>query len=154
MEFRRLGRSGLEVSAVGLGTNNFGGRMDYEQTDRVIHQALDLGINCLDTSNSYGNGLSEEYIGKSIKGVRSQVVLATKVASDMGQGPNQRGASRQHIMDQVEKSLKRLDTDYVDLYQIHFPDPNTSIEETLQTLDDQQDTKSHRLVKVRIFPLS
>ncbi len=136
MEYRRLGRSGLQVSVVGLGTNNFGGRMDYEQSERVMRQALDSGINLIDTSNSYGKTLSEEYIGKSIKGVRSQFLLATKVASNVGPGPNQSGASRKHIMEQVELSLKRLNTDYIDLYQIHFPDADTPIEETLRALDD------------------
>ena len=136
MEYRRLGNSGLEVSVVGLGTNNFGGRMDAKQTDDVIKKAIDEGINLLDTSNSYGRTLSEEYIGKSVKGVRDQVLLATKVASPTGDGPNLRGTSRKHIMDQVEQSLKRLDTDYLDLYQIHFPDSRTPIEETLRTLDD------------------
>ncbi len=136
MEYRRLGRSGLEVSTVGLGTNNFGRRMDPKQTDRVIQQAAELGINLLDTSNSYSNGVSEEYIGKSVKGIRSQFVLATKVATPTGKGPNQGGASRIHIMEQVEASLKRLGTDYIDLYQMHYTDPNTPIEETLTTLDD------------------
>lgn len=136
MEYRRLGNSGLEVSVVGLGTNNFGGRMDAKQTDDVIKKAIDEGINMIDTSNSYGRTLSEEYIGKSVKDVRDQVLLATKVASPMSDVPNMRGTSRKHIMDQVEQSLKRLDTDYLDLYQIHFPDQRTPIEETLRTLDD------------------
>ena len=136
MEYRRLGRSGLKVSTIGLGTNNFGGRVDLEGTKRIIRQAVDLGINFIDTSNSYSNGLSEEYIGKSVKGIRSQVLLATKVASTTRQGPNMRGASRVHLLEQVELSLTRLDTDYIDLYQIHFPDPSTPIEETLRTLDD------------------
>jgi len=136
MEYRRLGNSGLEVSVVGLGTNNFGGRMDAKQTDDVIKKAIDEGINMIDTSNSYGRTLSEEYIGKSVKDVRDQVLLATKVASPMSDGPNMRGTSRKHIMDQAEQSLKRLDTDYLDLYQIHFPDQRTPIEETLRTLDD------------------
>ncbi len=136
MEYRRLGNSGLEVSAVGLGTNNFGGRMDYEATERVIKQTVDVGINMIDTSNSYGNGKSEEFIGKAVKGMRDKVLLATKFASAMGQGPNQRGTSRKHIMTEVEKSLKRLETDYIDLYQVHFPDQRTPIEETMRTLDD------------------
>jgi len=136
MEYRRLGRSGLEVSAVGLGTNNFGARIDYQQTDRVIHQAVDLGVNLIDTANTYGRTLSEEYIGKSTKGIRGQVLLATKVAGPMGQGPNQGGASRKHIMEQVELSLQRLQTDHIDLYQMHYPDSGTPIEETLRTLDD------------------
>ena len=136
MEYRRLGRSGLEVSAVGLGTNNFGARIDYQQTDRVIHQAVDIGINLIDTANIYGKTLSEEYIGKSTKGIRGQVLLATKVAGPVGQGPNQGGASRKHIMEQVELSLRRLQTDHIDLYQMHYPDSGTPIEETLRTLDD------------------
>ncbi|MEK7777374.1 MAG: aldo/keto reductase [Chloroflexota bacterium] len=136
MEYRRLGNSGLEVSAVGLGTNNFGWRMDAQQADRVIHQAIELGINLLDSSNSYGRGLSEEHIGKSIKGMRSKLVVATKVSSPTGDGSNQRGTSRKHIMEEVEKSLTRLGTDYIDLYQVHYPDYDTPIEETLRTLDD------------------
>ena len=136
MKYRRLGNSGLEVSVVGLGANNFGRRMDLKQTDEVIKQSVDLGINLIDTSNSYGGGLSEEYIGKSTKAIRSQVVLATKVASRLKDGPHQQGASRKHIMDQVDISLRKLDTDYIDLYQIHFHDHNTPILETLRTLDD------------------
>jgi aryl-alcohol dehydrogenase-like predicted oxidoreductase len=136
MKYRRLGRSGLELSAVGLGTNNFGARIDYQQTDRVIHQAVEIGVNLIDTANTYGKTLSEEYIGKSTKGIRGQVLLATKVAGPMGQGPNQGGASRKHIMEQVELSLQRLQTDYIDLYQMHFPDSGTPIEETVRTLDD------------------
>jgi aryl-alcohol dehydrogenase-like predicted oxidoreductase len=136
MEYRCLGRSGLAVSAVGLGTNNFGARIDYQQTDRVIHQAVDIGVNLIDTSNTYGKTLSEEYIGKSTKGIRGQVLLATKVAGPIGQGPNQGGASRKHIMEQVELSLQRLQTDHIDLYQMHYPDSGTPIEETLRTLDD------------------
>ncbi|MBI4310698.1 MAG: aldo/keto reductase [Chloroflexi bacterium] len=136
MEYRRLGNSGLEVSAVGLGTNNFGGRTDYAATEMVIKQTIECGINMIDTSNSYSAGKSEEFIGKAIKGNRDKVIIATKVASAMAQGPNQRGASRKHILAEIEKSLKRLDTDYVDLYQVHFPDPATPIEETMRTLDD------------------
>ena len=136
MEYRTLGSSGLQVSVVGLGTNNFGGRLDFQATDTVIKRSVDQGINLLDTANSYGDTRSEEFIGKSTKGIRDQVLLATKVASPRGEGPNRRGASRKHVMEQVELSLRRLQTDYIDLYQIHFPDPNTPIEETLRTLDD------------------
>ena len=136
MEFRRLGNSGLQVSVVGLGTNNFGGRMDYEQTERLLSHVIDEGINFIDTANIYGGGLSEEYIGKALKGKRSQVLLATKAGMKAGDGPNQTGASRKHIQEQVEISLKKLQTDYIDLYQIHQADPNTPIEETLRTLDD------------------
>ena len=136
MDHRKLGNSGLEVSVIGLGANNFGGRIDYPQSDTVISQAIDLGINFIDTSNSYGNSLSEEYIGRSLEGRRDSVVIATKVSSRMGVGPNQAGNSRKHIMDQVEKSLHRLRTDYIDLYQIHWWDPATPIDETLRALDD------------------
>ncbi len=136
MEYRTLGSSGLQVSVVGLGTNNFGGRLDLKTTETVIRSSVDQGINLLDTANSYGDTRSEEFIGESVKGIRDQVLLATKVASPRGQGPNQQGASRKHVMEQVEMSLRRLQTDYLDLYQIHWPDPNTPIEETLRTLDD------------------
>ena len=137
MEYRRLGSSGLQVSAVGLGTNNFGNRLEEEAACiKVLRKAVDIGINFIDTSNSYGGTRSEQYIGNGIKGIRDEVVLATKVFSPMGEGPNQKGASRQHIIREVENSLKRLQTDYVDLYQMHYWDPDTPIEETLRALDD------------------
>ena len=141
MEYRRLGNSGLQVSVIGLGTNNLGvvlsgGRMDYKQTEKVLKQAMDEGINFIDTSNTYGSGLAEEFIGKALKGSRDKVLLATKVASTIGEGPNQHGASRKHIMEQVEISLKRLQTDYLDLYQIHYYDPFTPVEESLRTMDN------------------
>ncbi|MBI2872164.1 MAG: aldo/keto reductase [Chloroflexi bacterium] len=136
MEYRRLGGSGLQVSAIGLGTNQFGGRLDEGQSAQVVHQATELGINFIDTSNSYGRGLSEEYIGKAVKGRREDVLIATKVFSSTGEGPNRRGASRAHILREVEASLRRLQTDYIDLYQMHYYDPNTPVEETLRTLDD------------------
>ena len=136
MEYRQLGRSGLEVSVIGLGTNNFGGRLDAEATASVIDHALDSGINLIDTSNSYGGTLSEEYIGRALKGKRDRAVIATKVSSRVAEGPNRAGNSRQHIMVEVENSLRRLDTDCIDLYQIHWTDPNTPIEETLRALDN------------------
>ena len=136
MEYRQLGRSGLQVSAVGLGANNFGRRLDPQATALVVHQALDVGINMIDTSNSYGGNLSEEYLGKALKGKRHKAIVATKFSSRMGEGPNQAGNSRQHILTEVENSLRRLATDYIDLYQIHWVDPNTPIEETLRALDD------------------
>jgi aryl-alcohol dehydrogenase-like predicted oxidoreductase len=137
MKYRKLGNSGLDVSTVGLGTNNFGGRMDLESTKKVIYKSIDLGINFLDTANTYGNQLSEEYIGKVItKDLRRDVIIATKVGMNMGGVPNNTGASRKHILQQVEDSLRRLNTDYIDLYQMHRPDPNTSILETLTTLND------------------
>ena len=137
MEYRRLGSSGLEVSVVGLGTNNFGARIDRESSLQVVREAVEQGINLLDTADTYGTGRqSEEYIGQAVKGIRSKVLIGTKVGIRMGDGPNNAGASRQHIVEGVEASLRALDTDYIDLYQIHRPDPVTPIEETLRALDD------------------
>ncbi len=136
MEYRKLGSSGLQVSVVGLGTNNFGGRIDEAQSVAVVRQALDEGINFIDTANIYGRGVSEERIGVALKGVREEVLIATKVSGAMGDGPNSKGNSRHHIMEQVDASLRRLQTDYIDLYQLHFADPSTPIEETLRALDD------------------
>ena len=135
MEYRQLGNAGLQVSAIGLGTNNFGRRVDAKGTARVMNRALDEGITFIDTANIYGDSLSETYIGQAIKGKRDAFILATKVSMAMGDGPNMRGNSRHHILAQIEDSLKRLNTDYIDLYQIHQTDPNTPIEETLHTLD-------------------
>lgn len=136
MEYRRLGNSGLKVSLAGLGCNNFGWRCDEQQSALVVHKALDLGVNFFDTSNTYGRGLSEEYLGRALAGRRSEVIIATKVGSRVGEGPLQSGASRRHIMQQVEGSLRRLATDHIDLYQIHFPDESTPAEETMRALDD------------------
>jgi aryl-alcohol dehydrogenase-like predicted oxidoreductase len=136
MEYRRLGSSGLRVSAIGVGANYFGRRSDERETARILDQAFDLGINFIDTANVYGKGLSEEMIGKLLKGRRQQTLLATKFGRITGEGPNDRGASRLHIMNQVEASLRRLQTDYIDLYQLHVYDPDTPIAETLLALDD------------------
>ncbi len=136
MEYRRLGSSGLEVSAVGLGTNQFGTKLDAEASAAVVRRAAELGINFIDTANSYGGTRSEEFIGRAIKGMRGQLILATKFGSPQGEGPNRRGGSRRHILQSVEESLRRLGTDYIDLYQLHFPDPLTPIEETLRAFDD------------------
>ena len=136
MEYRRLGKSGLHVSAIGLGTNNFGKRVDYKGTKDIIDNALTSGINFVDTANAYSNGDSERYIGDALKDKRNDVVIATKVSSRMADGPNQAGNSRRHIIQEVEASLNRLRTDYIDLYQIHWWDPQTPIEETLSALDD------------------
>jgi aryl-alcohol dehydrogenase-like predicted oxidoreductase len=134
MDYRRLGNSGLQVSVIGLGTNNFGVRNDYPEAERLLMQAIEAGINFIETSNTYGEGAAEAFIGKALKGRRDQVLLATKVASNMGDGPNQHGGSRKHILTQVEASLKRLQTDYLDLYQIHYYDPFTPLDETLRTM--------------------
>ena len=136
MEYRYLGKSGLRVSAIGLGTNNFGGRLDADAASVVVNHALDMGVNMIDTSNSYGGGYSEEYIGRALRGKRDKAIIATKVSSRVGDGPNDGGNSRQHIMSAVENSLRRLNTDYIDLYQMHWHDANVPIEETLRALDD------------------
>ena len=136
MEYRRLGSAGLKVSALGLGTNNFGERMDERASVGIVHAALDVGINFIDTANRYGNGHSEEFIGKALKGRRWQGLIGTKFGRNAGKGPNDAGGSRQHIMKAVEDSLRRLDTDYIDLYQMHVADAETPIEETLRALDD------------------
>jgi aryl-alcohol dehydrogenase-like predicted oxidoreductase len=137
VEQRNLGRSGLIVSAVGLGCNNFGGRIDMAATRAVVHKALDLGVTFFDTSDTYGGqGASEEYLGRALAGRRGDIVLASKFARPMDQEGRLQGASRRYIMNAVEASLKRLDTDYIDLYQQHIADPLTPIEETLRALDD------------------
>ncbi|HEX2150639.1 MAG TPA: aldo/keto reductase [Stellaceae bacterium] len=137
MEQRNLGRSGLIVSAVGLGCNNFGGRMDMEATRAVVHEALDLGVTFFDTADTYGNrGASEEYLGRALAGRRHDIVLATKFARPMDSEGRLQGASRRYIMQAVEASLRRLGTDYIDIYYQHIADPRTPIEETLRTLDD------------------
>ncbi|HEX6510489.1 MAG TPA: aldo/keto reductase, partial [Chloroflexota bacterium] len=136
MHYRHLGSSGLKVSVVGLGTNNFGGRIDEAASMRVIDAALDAGINLFDTADVYGGGKSETYIGERIKGRRDDVLIATKFRARMGEGPNDQGGSREYILRAVEASLRRLQTDYIDLYQMHSPDPDTPIEETLSALDD------------------
>ncbi|CAH1664555.1 MULTISPECIES: aldo/keto reductase [unclassified Chelatococcus] len=137
MEFRNLGRSGLRVSVVGLGCNNFGGRLDVEATRRVVHKAIDAGITLFDTADIYGNrGGSESQLGEVLGPRRKDIVLATKFGMAMDDGDILKGGSRRYIMSAVEASLKRLKTDWIDLYQLHRPDPLTPIEETLRALDD------------------
>jgi aryl-alcohol dehydrogenase-like predicted oxidoreductase len=137
MQLRKLGESGPQVSVVGLGCNNFGMRIDLDQTRKVIHKALDLGITLFDTADIYGNrGGSETMIGQILGENRRRVVLATKFGGAMNESGTMKGASRAYIMAAAEASLKRLRTDWIDLYQIHFPDPATPIEETLRALDD------------------
>ena len=133
MQLRRLGNSGLKVSAVGLGCNNFGMRIDEKQTQVVVDAAIEAGISFFDTADVYGGTKSEEFLGKAIGKRRKDVVVATKFA--MGQGERQ-GGSRRWIMQACEASLKRLGTDYIDLYQMHRYDPETPLEETLRALDD------------------
>lgn len=136
MEYRNLGNSGLKVSVVGLGCNNFGMMIDAQQTKSVVDTALDQGITLFDTADVYGGGQSEEYLGKALGKKRPQAIIATKFGNPMGPAPNQTGASGHYIVRAVEASLKRLRTDYIDLYQIHKPDPETPIEETMRALDD------------------
>lgn len=137
MQYRKLGKSGLKISAIGLGTNQFGGKVDEKTVIEIIAAAMDRGVNFFDTANSYQGGRSEETIGRAIKNYpRSEVIIATKFYSTVGEVPNDRGGSRKHIMDAVEDSLRRLDTDYIDLYQYHRWDQDTPIEETLRALDD------------------
>ena len=137
MEFRNLGKSGLKVSQISLGGDTFGRSVDERTTSDIINHALDLGVNFIDTADIYGNqGRSEEFIGKALKGKRPKVLIGSKFGSAMGTGPNDKGGSRHRIINALEASLQRLDTDYLDLYQIHHPDPTTPIEETLCALDD------------------
>jgi aryl-alcohol dehydrogenase-like predicted oxidoreductase len=137
MTYRRLGNSGLKVSVVGLGTNNFGTRMESaDEATRVVDAALDVGINLFDTADAYGAGKSEEILGAALKKHRDDAIIATKFHQTIAPGPNEGGGSRHYVMRAVERSLKRLGTDYIDLYQLHRPDPNTPIEETLSALDD------------------
>lgn len=137
MEIRNLGRSGLRVSVVGLGCNNFGGRIGLEATRAVVHKAMDLGITLFDTADAYGNrGGSEDLLGQVLGERRKDIVLATKFALPMDDAETLKGASRRYIISAVEASLRRLRTDWIDLYQQHRPDPLTPIEETLRALDD------------------
>jgi aryl-alcohol dehydrogenase-like predicted oxidoreductase len=138
VDYRLLGRTGVEVSPLALGTMMFGewGNKDVDDSIRVIHRALDSGINFVDTADVYSAGGSEEIVGKALKGRRDDVVLATKFFMPMGEGPNRSGGSRRYIMKAVDDSLRRLDTDYIDLYQMHRPSPTTDVEESLGALTD------------------
>jgi aryl-alcohol dehydrogenase-like predicted oxidoreductase len=142
VELRRLGDSGLMVSSVGLGTNNFAGRLDDEAARVVLNEALEQGITFIDTADIYGHGSkegpggSESQLGRLLEGRRARFVVATKFGMSMSESPLERGASRRWIVQAVENSLRRLRTDYIDLYQVHAPDSETPIEETLRSLDD------------------
>jgi aryl-alcohol dehydrogenase-like predicted oxidoreductase len=136
MNLRRLGDSGLEVSEIGLGCNNFGVRLDQDATTSVVAAAIEAGINFIDTADVYGERRSESFLGVALAGRRHEVIIATKFGLPTGPSPYQRGASRRYIVEAAEASLRRLNTDYIDLYQLHRPDPKTPIEETLSALDD------------------
>lgn len=150
---RRLGRSGLEVSLVGLGGNNFGGRLDLEGSRRVVHAALDAGITLIDTADVYGGrGGSENVLGAVLGDRRKDIVLATKFGIAMDGSGRRQGGSRRYIVEAVEASLRRLKTDWIDLYQFHRPDPNTPLEETIRALDDLVRSGKVRYVGVSNMP--
>ncbi|MBV9866806.1 MAG: aldo/keto reductase [Abitibacteriaceae bacterium] len=136
MEYRNLGRTGVKVSPLCLGCMNFGWGTEEADAIKIIHRALDAGINFVDTADVYGKGASETITGKALQGKREDVFLATKVHGKMGEGPNDQGNSRLHIMRGCEDSLKRLGVDHIDLYQIHRPQSDIPIDETLRALDD------------------
>jgi aryl-alcohol dehydrogenase-like predicted oxidoreductase len=154
MEYRPLGRTGVQVSELCLGTMMFGawGNPDHDDSIRIIHRALDAGINFIDTADVYGAGESEEIVGKALKRRRDDVVLATKFFMPMGEDPNQRGGSRRWIVRAVEDSLRRLGTDYIDLYQVHRPSPEIDIEETLGALTDLVRQGKVRYIGHSTFP--
>ena len=151
MQYRPLGRTGIQVSPYCLGAMMFGGiaNADHDDCTRMIHKALDFGINFIDTADAYSNGESEEIVGEALKGRREDVVLATKSFLPMGDDPNRRGSSRRWITRAVEASLRRLQTDHIDLYQVHRPAPDTDVEETLSVLTDLM-----RAGKIRAFGAS
>ena len=156
MQYRTLGRTGIKVSPYALGAMMFGGiaNADHDECIRIIHKALDFGINFIDTADRYSTGESEEIVGKALKGRRDTVVLATKVHGPMGSDPNQQGNSRRWIMQAVDASLRRLQTDHIDLYQIHRPAPDTDIEETLSAFTDLMRAGKVRAIGSSTFPAS
>ena len=156
MKYRTLGRTGIKVSAYAFGAMMLGavGNPDHEESIRIMHKALDAGINFVDTADAYSHGESEEIVGQALKGRRDNIVLATKLWMPMGDDPNQRGNSRRWIMTEVENSLRRLQTDYIDLYQIHRPDPDTDIEETLSALSDLIHSGKVRVIGTSTMPAS
>jgi aryl-alcohol dehydrogenase-like predicted oxidoreductase len=156
MQYRTLGKTGIKVSPYCLGAMMFGGiaNPDHDDCIRIIHKALDFGINFVDTADRYSNGESEEIVGKALKGRRDNIVLATKVHGPMGADPNQQGNSRRWITQAVEASLRRLQTDHIDLYQIHRPSPDTDIEETLSVLTDLMRAGKVRAIGSSTFPVS
>src|SRR5580698_5300417 len=156
MKYRNLGRTGIKVSPYCLGAMMFGarGNPDHEDSVRIIHKALDAGINFLDTADVYSRGESEEIVGKALKGRRNDIVLATKAFGSMGDDPNHQGGSRRWLVREVEASLRRLQTDHIDLYQIHRPSPDTDIEETLSALTDLMRAGKVRAIGSSTFPAS
>src|SRR5665213_3576105 len=156
MELHSLGRTGVSVSPLCLGAMMFGawGNPDHEESIRIIHRALDAGINFIDTADVYSQGESEEIVGKALAGRRDDVVLATKFHGTMGEDPNRRGNSRRWIVQEVEASLRRLGTNWIDLYQVHRPEPGTDIDETLGALTDLVRAGKIRYLGSSTFPPS
>ena len=154
MNYRALGRTGVQVSPLCLGTMMFGawGNRDHDDSIRVIHRALDAGINFVDTADVYAAGESEEIVGRALEGRRDDVVLATKLHGPMGDDPNRRGNSRRWIVRAVEDSLRRLRTDWIDLYQVHRPEPDTDVDETLGALTDLVRAGKIRYLGSSTFP--
>jgi aryl-alcohol dehydrogenase-like predicted oxidoreductase len=154
MEYRTLGRTGIQVSPLCLGTMMFGawGNTDHDECVRMVHRALDAGINFVDTADVYAAGESEQILGRALAGRRDDVVIATKFYNPMGDDSNRRGASRRWIVRAVEESLTRLGTDYIDLYQIHHPDASTDIDETLGALSDLVRAGKVRAIGTSVFP--
>jgi aryl-alcohol dehydrogenase-like predicted oxidoreductase len=156
MRYRALGRTGIEVSPYCLGTMMFGawGNPDHDDCVRIIHKALDAGINFVDTADVYSDGESEEIVGQALKDRRDDIVLSTKVHYPMGSDPNHKGNSRRWIITAVENSLRRLQTDHLDLYQVHRPDPTVDVEETLSALSDLVHSGKVRAIGTSTFPAS
>ena len=156
MQLRNLGATGVKVSPLCLGAMMFGdwGNTDHDESIRIIDAALDAGINFIDTADVYGAGESEEIVGKALAGRRDDVVLATKFHNPMGEDLNQRGNSRRWIMRAVEDSLRRLGTDWIDVYQVHRPDPSTDVEETLSALTDLVRSGKVRMIGSSDMPAS
>src|SRR5947209_13419598 len=157
MEYRNFGRTGMKVSPLCLGAMMFGawGNPDHEDSIRIIHRALDAGINFIDTADVYARGESEEIVGEALAGGRREnVILATKVHGTMGDDPTEFGNSRRWIIREVDNSLRRLKTDWIDLYQIHRPEPDTDIDETLGALSDLVQAGKVRYIGSSTFPAS
>jgi aryl-alcohol dehydrogenase-like predicted oxidoreductase len=154
MQYRKLGRTGVEVSSLCLGTMMFGawGNTDEAECHRIVHEALDAGITVVDTADVYAAGQSEEILGRALRGRRDDVVLATKFHEPMGSDRNRRGNSRRWIIAAVEESLRRLGTDWIDIYQVHRPDPDTDIDETLGALSDLVRQGKVRVIGTSTFP--
>jgi len=157
MEFRQFGRTGLKVSAVGFGCWEIGGtygRIDESQFQSAVAQAIDSGINCFDTAEAYGMGVSEEALARALEGRRNNVVIATKFGVGYEEMPNRRDSSRERVLASIDKSLQRLRTDHVDVYLVHWPDPNTPLDETMRALDDVVRQGKVRFIGVSNFRLA